>query len=358
MRDIDDQRDLRDLRDLADFDAGGPPLDDEARRRGRARLLTTITAPGADRARRTVFRPVSAVRGRPVLPIALAAVVAGAVTAGVLVTVRDGDAAGRGTTAKPPVASLPPMRNVSARTVLNGAAAYARKHEKPVSPQDDQFMYTKEIIKETDEKTGKTKTHVDEIWRSVDGSRRSWVMEIGKGWWAPPLADNERMWPPQDWGTLRKLPTDPERLILEIKSGFFGRKEKNASLENITDQEWSHIHFSLAGLLKLVPVMPEGLRPAAYEALGMVPGVKAVPGQKDAKGRVGVAITYDDPTLPKGAAGYGGYFIFDPTTYAFLGFRDERSSGDGKNMKTYTQLSYLDSWAIVDKVKQYPSAAG
>lgn len=96
----------------------------------------------------------------------------------------------------------------------------------------------------------------------------------------------------------------------------------------------------------------------AYEALGMVPGVKAVPGQKDAKGRVGVAIRYDDPTLPKGAAGYGSYFIFDPVTYAFLGFRDERSSGDGKNMKTYTQLSYLDSWAIVDKVKQYPSAAG
>ncbi|WP_458243295.1 hypothetical protein [Streptomyces sp. MAI_2237] len=61
----------------------------------------------------------------------------------------------------------------------------------------------------------------------------------------------------------------------------------------------------LAGLLKLVPVMPEGLRPAAYEALGMVPGVKVVPNQKDARGRVGVAVTYDDPTLPKGSAGFG-----------------------------------------------------
>ncbi|UUU21405.1 CU044_5270 family protein [Streptomyces sp. DSM 40750] len=352
MRDIDE---LRDLRDLAAFDAGAPPLDDETRRRGRARLLATITAPGADHATRTTVRPASLVRRRPVLRIALTGVVAAAVTAGVLVAVqRDDGGDGRGKTAKPPVASLPPMRNVSAQTVLKGAAAYAREHEKPVSPRDDQFVYTKEIIKETNQKTGRTKTYVDEIWRSVDGSQRSWIMEIGKGWWSPPLADNESVWPPQDWGSLRKLPTDPEQLILAVHGELFGSE---ASLDEITDEEWSVIHYSLAGLLKVVPVMPEGLRPAAYEALGMVPGVKAVPNQKDAKGRVGVAITYDDPSRPEEASGYDSYFIFDPVTYAFLGFRDERSSGDGKDIKRYTQLSYLDSWAIVDKVKQYPSAA-
>ena len=113
------------------------------------------------------------------------------------------------------------------------------------------------------------------------------------------------------------------------------------------------LHFQLAGLLKLVPVMPEGLRPAAYEALGMIPGVKVVPNQKDARGRTGVAIAYDDPTLP-GETGYGSYFIFNPKTYEFLGFRDERTSGDGKHGTTFTQLSYLDSWAIVDKAKQRP----
>lgn len=358
MRDIDDPRTSGELRELAAYDAGVPPLDEGTRRRGRALLLAMITAPDADRTRKPAFRLAPPVRRRPVLRIALSGLVAAAVTAGVLVAVQQDGDDGRGGTAKPPATDLPPMRNVSARTVLNGAAAYARQHEKPVSPRDDQFVYTKEIIKETDRKTGRTKTHVDENWRSVDGSRRSWIMEVGKGWWSPPLADNESMWPPQDWSRLRKLPTDPEQLILEIQDEFFGRKDKNTSLDAITDQEWSHIHFSLAGLLKLVPVMPEGLRPAAYEALGMVPGVKAVPNQKDAKGRVGVAITYDDPTLPEGAAGYGGYFIFDPVTYAFLGFRDERSSGDGKDMKTYTQLSYLDSWAIVDRAKEYPSAAG
>ncbi|MFI8234033.1 CU044_5270 family protein [Streptomyces sp. NPDC085900] len=340
-------RDIDELRELRDFDAGAPPLDEETRRRVRSRLVAAMSDPAP------AVRP----RRRPVLRVALTGALAAAVAAGVLVAVRHDDGTGAHRTANPPATnapatSAPPMRNVSAQLVLNKAAAYEREHERTVTPRDDQFIYTKEIIKETNQKTGATKSYVDEDWRSVDGSRRSWIMEIGKGWWSPPLKADESVWPPQDWGTLRKLPTDPEKLILAIENRFFGLHVR--SLDDIGDQEWSQIHFSLAGLLKLVPVMPEGLRPAAYEALGMVPGVKVVPHQKDAKGRVGVAITYDDPTLPKGTAGFGGYFVFDPVTYRFLGFRDTRTSGDGAAMKTYTQLSYLDSWAVVDKVKQRP----
>ncbi|MGW7547993.1 CU044_5270 family protein [Streptomyces sp. NPDC054770] len=333
-------RDIDELRELRDFDTGAPPLDDETRRRARARLLTAVNG-AAPRVRPR----------RPVLRVALTAGLATAVAAGVLVAVRDDDGARTHRTATPPATSAPAMRNVSAQTVLKGAAAYAREHERTVRPRDDQFIYTKEIIKETNQKTGATRSYTDENWRSVDGSERGWTMEIGKGWWSPALKKNEHVWPPQDWGTLRKLPTDPKQLILSIANEFGGR---TTSLDDIGDEDWSQIHFSLAGLLKLVPVMPEGLRPAAYEALGMVPGVKVVPGQKDAKGRTGVAITYDDPTLPKGSVGFGGYFIFDPVTYEFLGFRDVRTSGDGAAMKTYTQLSYLDSWAVVDKVKQRP----
>ncbi|MEU1161318.1 CU044_5270 family protein [Streptomyces sp. NPDC090075] len=332
-------RDIDELRELRDFDTGAPPLDDGTRRRARARLLTAINGPA-----------VRVRHQRPVLRIALSGALAAAVAAGVLVAVQD-DGTRTHRTANPPATSAPAMRNMSAQMVLKGAAAYAREHERTVSPRDDQFIYTKEIIKETDQKTGVTKSHVDENWRSVDGSKRSWTMEIGHGWWSPPLKANETVWPPQDWSTLRKLPTDPEKLILVLADEHSSRTK---SLDDLTDEDWWSIHFSLAGLLKLVPVMPEGLRPAAYEALGMVPGVKLVPNQKDAKGRTGVAITYDDPTLPKGSVGFGGYFIFDPVTYEFLGFRDVRTSGDGAAMKTYTQLSYLDSWAIVDRVKERP----
>lgn len=335
-------RDIDELLALKDYDAGTPPLDDETRHRARARLFAAMSAQGGP----------APVRRRPVLRIALTGAIAASVAAGVLVAVQEDDGV-KGAGAKPPAAGSPRMRNVSVRTVLNGAAAYERKHERVASPRDDQFIYTKEIIKETERKTGSTKSYTDENWRSVDGSQRSWVMEIGHGWWSPPLAKDESVWPPQDWGTLRKLPTAPEELILSLLPKT-GPDDRNDSLDGITEQEWSEIHFGLTGLLKLVPVMPQGLRPAAYEALGMVPGVRTVPDQKDAKGRTGVAVTYDDPMLPKGSTGFGGYFIFDPETYRFLGFRDERTSGDGEDMKRYTQLSYLDSWAVVDRVKQQP----
>ncbi|WP_409240039.1 CU044_5270 family protein [Streptomyces sp. PA5.6] len=332
---------MNELDELRDWDTGAPPLDDDTRHRARVRLFAAMNDEPTARVR-PLWR-------RPVLRVAVAGTVAAAVAGTVLVAVNTGG--DEETRAKPPADSAPSMRNVSARAVLNGAAAYERKHERTVAPRDDQYIYTKEIIKETEQRTGAVKRHVDENWRSVDGSKRSWIMEIGHGWWSEPDKDNETSWPPQDWGTLKKLPTDPEKLILSLLHKT-GPNDRNDSLDEITDQEWPDIHFSLAGLLKLVPVMPEGLRPAAYEALGMVPGVKAVPGQKDAKGRTGVAITYDDPTGQ--GMSFGGHFIFDPKTYAFLGFRDTRSSGDGKNMKTYTQLSYLDSWAITDKVKQRP----
>jgi hypothetical protein len=343
MRDIEEPQELHELRQ---YDAGVPPLDDATRERVRARLHATMSAPQ---------RPAPAVRRRrPVLRVALTGVVAAAVAAGVLVAVQNNDdpnASGRVRAAAPPGAVSPAMRNVSAQIVLHGAAAYARQHEQAAAPRNDQFIYTKEIIKESNQKTGATKTYTDEDWRSVDNSQRSWIMEIGKGWWAPPLPKNETEWPPQDWATLKKLPTDPKKLILSL-----ARQPDTAgdSLSGIDNVMWSTVHFQLTGLLKLVPVMPDGLRPAAYEALGMIPGVKVVPNQKDAKGRTGVAITYDDPTLRAGSSSFGGYFIFDPKTYAFLGFRDERTSGEGAHMTVYTQLSYLDSWAVVDRAKQRP----
>ncbi|MER5944674.1 CU044_5270 family protein [Streptomyces sp. NPDC001904] len=328
------------LDELSTWEGDAAPLDPAARHRVRTRLLSAMEV------RRPLWQ-------RPGLRIAVTGLATAAVAATVLVAVRDdGGSAGPATAQR---TEQPAVRPVSARTVLAGAAVYEREHSQAPAtpPRDDQFIYTKEIIKETNQKTGETKTHVDEDWRSVDGSQRSWVMEIGKGWWSEPLKKNESSWPPQDWTVLEKLPTDPEKLILSLLHKN-GGSAKNDSLAHITAQDWSLIHFSLAGLLKLVPVMPEGLRPAAYEALAKVPGVKTVPDQKDAKGRTGVAITYKDPTLPKGVTSFGGYFIFDPKTYEFLGFKDDRTSGDGAKKKTYTQLSYLDSWAITDKVKQRP----
>ncbi|MEU6843582.1 CU044_5270 family protein [Streptomyces sp. NPDC046716] len=321
------------LDELSTWEGDAGPLDPAARHRARTRLLSAT-----ENRRRPLWQ-------RPGLRIAVSGLATAAIAATVLVAVRADDGA-------PATAQKQQVRSVNARVVLAGAAAYDREHGLPVTtpPRDDQFVYTKEIIKETNQKTGETKSYVDENWKSVDGSRRSWVMEIGRGWWSEPLGKNESMWPTQEWDTLKKLPTDPEKLILALQRKAGGGSK---SLDRLTTQDWWEVQFSLTGLLKLIPVMPDGLRAASYEALGMVPGVKVVPGERDAKGRTGVAVVC---TLDPSGRQVDGHlaFLFDPKTYAFLGFRDVRTSGDGAKKKTYTQLSSLDSWAITDKVKQRP----
>ncbi|MYW66203.1 hypothetical protein GTY65_19410 [Streptomyces sp. SID8379] len=319
------------LRELSAWD-DTRPLDPGARHRARTRLLSAMEG-----RRRPLWQC-------PGLRIAASGLATAAIAATVLVAVReDGGSA----------TAQQPARAVTASTVLAEAAAYDREHPQPVTtpPRDDQFIYTKEIIKETNRATGETKAYVDENWHSVDGKQRSWVMEVGKGWWSPPLAKNEAKWPTQEWASLKKLPTEPKQLILAMASPFGSAKIH--SLDKLTDQDWWMAQTSLTSLLKSIPVLPDGLRAAAYEALGMIPGVKAVPGEQDAKGRTGVAIVC---TLHPDGGRTDGHlaFIFDPKTYEFLGFRDVRTSGDGAKKKTYTQLSYLDSWAITDKVKQRP----
>lgn len=336
MNELHEPGGAHDLAALREWDAGAAPLTDQARQRARAHLFTVMNSAPAT-------RPASPALGRrPLLRLAVTATAAAAAGTVTLVAVR-----------KDP----PRMRAVSATTVLNGAAARERRNEKGrvVAPRDDQFIYTREIIEETEQGTGRVKTYVDENWRSVDGSRPSWIMELGKGWWSDPDEDaailddphveSVSTWPPQDWTVLKKLPTDPEKLIVAVQSRFGHHK---SSMERFTPPEWSHIEFGLAGLLKLVPVMPVGLRPAAFEALSLIPGVKAVPGQKDAKGRSGVAIVFDDPAEPQG--GFGSNFVFDAETYEFLGFKDVRTSGS----RTFAQFSSLDRWAITDRARQRP----
>jgi hypothetical protein len=337
MRDIEEERDQRELRELREYDAGVPPLDAAARTRVRARLLAAMEAADA---------PAPAVRPRrPVLRIALAGTVAAAVVGGVVIAGHDG---GHRQTAAPPAATSPLMQNVSAETVLHGAAVYARQHEKTPRPRDDQFLYTKIITQETDLETGATKNYTSESWESVDGSKPSWVEELDKGWWSQPLPPGQTSWPPKDWASLRKLPTDPEMLLRRLAP----RTDKDAPFSDFTTLQWSMIHGDLIALLEAVPAAPEGLRPAAFEALGMIPGVTVVPGQKDAKGRPGVAIAFDDAWLPKGAVSANDFLIFDPETYAYLGAR--YISGGGEYGDRISNTSYLDSWAVVDKAKQRP----
>jgi hypothetical protein len=72
------------------------------------------------------------------------------------------------------------------------------------------------------------------------------------------------------------------------------------------------------------------------------------PGLTDAEGRTGIGISLSGPGT------IGSMFIFDPEPYEFLGFHDSRTSGDGADMKSYSQLTYLDGWAVTDRARQRP----
>ncbi|MFG2453562.1 CU044_5270 family protein [Streptomyces sp. NPDC048512] len=319
---------------LRDWDADAAPLTGPARSGARHRLLNTIA--------RAERHPDAGPGRRHVLRLATAAAAAVAVT-GTAVLIADGVAGDRPHRAdRAPGTATPRMSNVSAVTVLNTAAARAGRQEARVAPRDDQFIYSKRVIRETERGTGAVKTYEDVNWDSVDGSRRSLTMELGRVIWEEPMKKGEGVWPPRKWSELKKLPTAPEKLIPVLTDVGSSKR----STGDFTAQDWYQAYFMLGELLKW-PVLPEGLRSAAYEALALVPGVEALPGVKDSAGRTGVGIAY-----PKSPMAQGKYLIFSPKSYEFLGFRDERTSASGD--RTYIQLSHVVDWAVVDRLRQLP----
>jgi hypothetical protein len=316
---------------LKDWDADAAPLSESARARARHQLLNTMV-----RAEHGSGAGASLLGRRRALRFATATVATMAVAGTVVLVASDGNDGG--------APSNPRMANVSAATVLNGAAARASRNEntidKTVPPRDDQFIYSKRIIKETDQKTGKVASYVDTNWDSVDGSKRSLTMEKGSVIWEEANGKDEGIWPARDWRGQKKIPTDPEKLAPYIVS--MGTSKKPIS--DFNADERASAYFEIGEILK-APVLPPGLRSAAYKSLGLIPGVKAIEGVKDSAGRTGVGIKYTGPRSQKGK-----YLIFAKGTYEFLGFRDVRTSGD----KEYVQLSHMVEWAIVDRLRQKP----
>ncbi|MEV6499442.1 CU044_5270 family protein [Streptomyces prunicolor] len=311
---------MRGLEPLREWDADTPPLTDAARARALFRLHQTMRVPAAP-------APVTVGR-RPILRMAVAGVAAAAITTTVLIA-ND---------------SSPRTQTVSATTVLHGAATEERRLEKPIAPRDDQFIYTKEIIKETPAGGGRTRTYVDESWDSVDGSKRSYVSELGHKQWVPVYPPNQTDWPPRRWPLLKQLPTDPGKLLIALRDGP-GKPDFNRPMKAA---DWPITQVFVSGLLR-TSVLPKGLRSAAYEALATVPGIKVLPHQKDADGRVGIGIQYVGPAGTPWAHG-GPVLVFDAKTYRYLGMRDRRTAGG----TTYEQWSYVAASAVVDRVMQRP----
>ncbi|MFD4554739.1 CU044_5270 family protein [Streptomyces sp. NPDC058469] len=308
------------LKLLREWDADTPPLTDPARARARFLLHQAMLPP-------TTLAP-AAVRRRPVLRMAVAGVAAAAVATSVVIAA-DNDPS-------------PRTQPVSAATVLHGAAIEERRLEKPIAPRDDQFIYTKEIIKETPIGGGRTRTYVDESWNSVDGSKRSYVSELGHKQWVPVYRPGQGTWPPTKWTELKQLPTDPRKLVIALRD-MGGKPDYSKPMQAA---DWPMTQVFVSGLLR-APVLPKGLRSAAYEALATVPGIKVLPHQKDADGRVGIGIQYVGRSGTPWAHG-GPVLVFDVKTYRYLGMHDRRTAGGTR----YEQWSYVAVSAVVNRVMQ------
>ncbi len=289
---------------------------------------------------------------RKLLTVVLAATAAVAVTATVAVAVDYGDGNGSSASAASGASDAQGRgegkREVDAAKVLRAAADRLREEEKDAKtdvPRDDQFIYTENIVKETDRKTGKTDVRPAENWDSVDRRKRGWVNEIGgKGWSVPPLGRQESTWPPPGWEAREKLPKNPEELIRYLAKGHTGGK-KPKSLDEIDEFEWMQLQFSLKGLATS-PVEPKGLRPAAFDALAKVPGMRATAGVKDGEGNPSVGVWFDykfnkDQKL-----------VLDEDSHEYLGDRAIRTTLNKK--KSYDQFIHIDDFGVVDEVKQRP----
>jgi hypothetical protein len=198
------------------------------------------------------------------------------------------------------------------------------------------------VSKETDRKTGKSKTTTQEDWTSVDLSKRSWEGIPGESGWSDPSDSAEGNWPHYDWTVLEKLPTDPEKLILAVRKPM-GPPVKATSLKQIRKPEWADIQHQLEGYATAVPLIPKDLRAAALDALTIVPGITAER-VLDAKGNPSLAISSRNTLFPEGKS------LFDEESAEYVGSTGVRKPGK----KIYDDISYLDEYAIVDKAKQRP----
>ncbi|MFC4495094.1 CU044_5270 family protein [Streptomyces ovatisporus] len=271
------------------------------------------------------------VRRRPLLSVAVAAAAAVAVTATAVVADNIGDR-------QDGSADAARTKHSYAEEVLRSAAEEARRGPESDIPRDDQFIYTKSVTKETERKTHKSKTYTDESWTSVDGSKHSWNVFLGQGNWTNPH-ENEMQY---DWSELKKLPTDPVKLILKLCSPV-DPPLKPKSLKGVSKEEWKDLHSQLEGMVMRAPVMPKELRATAFEALAMVPGIKAKPA-KDAEGRPAIGIWSENALFE------GTLLVLDEDSHKVLGSTSIRTPGK----KTYDQFSHLEDYAIVDKLKQRP----
>ena len=187
-------------------------------------------------------------------------------------------------------------------------------------PRDDQYLYFREIVEQD---TGARV--VNETWLPVGGTGMARFIEFGRTWDTPPGSFQV------SYAFLKRLPTDPEELLLYARSWPLDGRDA----EPMSEIDYIQSYGALMGLLRADPPMPGGLRPAIFEALARIPGVKMTEDAVDLRGRRGVGFQAT-PRFP--------VEIIEPGTYEYL----------GQNYRSEGQRSAVVERAVVDRIGQRP----
>jgi hypothetical protein len=270
--------------------------DDAARLAGLRRAVdvrrTDAGRPARDPRRRLLLA------GVPAALVATAAVVAVAVSGGGPVT-----EPGRPITGVVAVQAGSP----AGAAELLDRIALAASSQPVVVPRTDQFVYVKSEIAFTRPLQERTfdgpgvldEVHGREVWLSQDPARRDGLIredgddvDLIQGAGDPTL-----------YALLAELPTDPAQLLAEMQRRSAGDAGGTA-----------YAAFDQIGELLRETIAPPGISAALYRAAALIPGVEVVPDAVDAADRhgIGVALVHD---------GERSEWVFDPTTYAYLGQR-------------------------------------
>lgn len=313
---------MNELKTLAGLYADLPEPTEERLAPARERLMAEVA--GRPAARRPLFR-------RPATWLAAGAL-ATAMSVGLMVLTTSGEE-------KNPV-----VPRTQAEAALVHAAEVAEANPDPV-PRMDQFVYSTSV-KRNGPPGGPWNSRRLRSWSSVDGRRYGMTipdqgMSDGK---PGELIETEmpgggRM---IVWGypELARLPREPRALInaLAKKGSVLPGPNAEQNLFEIL----SH------------PVLPPGLRPAAFRALSLIPGIEMRDGVKDAIGRPGVGVLRPRET------GRRSEFIdiYDPKTFRYLGYRNtyvEDVGRDGvKKGEPITDWGARTVHGIVDRPGQKP----
>ncbi|MFE7710088.1 CU044_5270 family protein [Streptomyces sp. NPDC057486] len=247
-------------------------------------------------------------------------------------------------------------------TQLLDRIALAAAGGKQPTVRADQFVYIESKVAYAAQSAGggpvtMAPVHTRQVWSSADGSRPGLLREgggpdtpldadapvhtlDGPGATPRPSTLDERG-PSVGNPTHRyvaSLPTDPDALLKLIRDETRGQ-----------GQDPDQRAFTAIGELLAETWAPPQVSAALYKAAARIPGVTVIHAATDATGREGVAVA-------RTAHGQQTQWVFDRTTYAFLGERTVLTeAGDAGPAGTVVGTSAVLTKAAVDRAGETPA---